>query len=283
MISIVEIGCRNPRASAHTLSMPSRRAPTGDMVDYARSGPSVQVQFVIMRPGPSTGGPWPVLSTRLRVARTLQYGKNTPKFIAMLHLIGAARRGFVVVVQDTRERFTAEGGWDPWTIAKDGYDIARWAAALPHANGSVGKFAPATSPTPNGWVNSLRPLSSRPSHQRRFGPTRVTGSPLGWGVRARIRDLVVTRTGVRPACSPARWRSCCAGASIRAPGGRESRLGFSLGLASSGRRDEPGRGELAAVPPRPSAQASSDNSQIQNTSIQISHTGINFPISSLYL
>lgn len=183
--------------------MPSRRAPTGDMVDYPRSGPSVQVQVVIMRPGPSTGGPWPVLSTRL------PYGQNTPKFIAMLHLIGAARRGFVVVVQDTRERFAAEGGWDPWTIAKDGYDISRWAAALPHANGSVGTFsAPATSPTPNGWLHSLSPLSSRPSHQRWFGPTRVTalrsggacepGFAISWSL-ARGFDLLARRHAGDPA------------------------------------------------------------------------------------
>jgi uncharacterized protein len=43
---------------------------------------------------PSTEGHWPVLLARL------PYGKNTPKFIAMLDPIAAARRGFVVVLQE---------------------------------------------------------------------------------------------------------------------------------------------------------------------------------------
>ena len=84
---------------------------------------------------PTTDGPCPVLLTRL------PYGKNTPKFTAMLDPVGAARRGFVVVVQDTRGRFASEGEWEPWTFeAQDGYDTVQWAAALPQSNGSVGMF-----------------------------------------------------------------------------------------------------------------------------------------------
>ncbi len=84
---------------------------------------------------PATEGRRPVLLTRL------PYGKNTPKFIAMLDPIGAARRGFVVVVQDTRGRFASDGDWEPWTSeGNDGYDTVRWAADLPHSNGSVGMF-----------------------------------------------------------------------------------------------------------------------------------------------
>src|SRR4029453_6252941 len=84
---------------------------------------------------PTTGGPCPVLLTRL------PYGKNTPKFTAMLDPVGAARRGFVVVVQDTRGRFASEGEWEPWTFeAQDGSDTVQWAAALPQSNGSVGMF-----------------------------------------------------------------------------------------------------------------------------------------------
>jgi putative CocE/NonD family hydrolase len=84
---------------------------------------------------PSASGPWPVLLTRL------PYGKNTPKFIAMLDPVGAARRGFIVVLQDTRGRFASDGEWDPFTAeASDGYDTVRWAAALPHSNGSLGMF-----------------------------------------------------------------------------------------------------------------------------------------------
>jgi uncharacterized protein len=84
---------------------------------------------------PTVGGPWPVLLTRL------PYGKNNPKFTGMLDPVGAARRGFIVVLQDTRGRFASEGDWEPFTFeASDGYDSVRWAAALPHSTGSVGMF-----------------------------------------------------------------------------------------------------------------------------------------------
>jgi len=86
---------------------------------------------------PTTGGPWPVLLTRL------PYGKNQPLLAAMMDPAGKARRGFIVVVQDTRGRFTSDGEWEPWTYeTDDGYDTVRWAAALPDSNGSVGMYGP---------------------------------------------------------------------------------------------------------------------------------------------
>ncbi|WP_045561701.1 CocE/NonD family hydrolase [Streptomyces sp. FxanaA7] len=85
----------------------------------------------VYRPGGS--GPWPVLLSRL------PYGKQMALAIAVLDPLAAARRGFMVVLQDTRGRFASEGEWEPWTHEEnDGYDTVRWAAALPGANGSVG-------------------------------------------------------------------------------------------------------------------------------------------------
>ncbi|MFJ8539340.1 CocE/NonD family hydrolase [Streptomyces sp. NPDC093591] len=85
----------------------------------------------VYRPGGP--GPWPVLLSRL------PYGKQTPMMTSMLDPLAAARRGFMVVIQDTRGRFASEGEWDPFTYEEsDGYDTVRWAAALPGANGSVG-------------------------------------------------------------------------------------------------------------------------------------------------
>lgn len=84
---------------------------------------------------PTTGGPWPVLLTRL------PYGKNLPMLAALMDPVGKARRGFLVVVQDTRGRSASDGEWEPWTSEMDdGYDTVRWAAALPGSNGSVGMF-----------------------------------------------------------------------------------------------------------------------------------------------
>ena len=53
----------------------------------------------------------------------------------------AVARGFMVVVQDVRGRYTSEGEWYPFKHEiDDGYDTVEWAAALPHSNGKVGMF-----------------------------------------------------------------------------------------------------------------------------------------------
>jgi uncharacterized protein len=66
---------------------------------------------------PSAGGPWPVLLTRL------PYGKHLPGMLRnLIDPLGMSRGGYIVVVQDTRGRFTSEGEWEPWTFeADDGY------------------------------------------------------------------------------------------------------------------------------------------------------------------
>ncbi|GCF07790.1 CocE/NonD family hydrolase [Dictyobacter arantiisoli] len=84
---------------------------------------------------PSGEGRWPVLLTRL------PYGKDFPNAAGVLDPIVAARRGYVVIVQDTRGRFASEGEWDPMrNEALDGVDTISWAAELPYSNGSVGMF-----------------------------------------------------------------------------------------------------------------------------------------------
>jgi hypothetical protein len=53
----------------------------------------------------------------------------------------AAARGFMVVTQDVRGRFTSDGEWYTFKHeSEDGYDAVEWAAALPHSNGKVGMF-----------------------------------------------------------------------------------------------------------------------------------------------
>ncbi|MGH2497518.1 MAG: CocE/NonD family hydrolase [Ktedonobacteraceae bacterium] len=80
-------------------------------------------------------GKWPVLLTRL------PYGKDLPGGTAILDPAQVARRGYVVIVQDTRGRSASEGEWVPFIYeAQDGYDTVEWAAQLPHSNGSVGMY-----------------------------------------------------------------------------------------------------------------------------------------------
>eukprot|EP00753_Platysulcus_tardus_P012382 PLAT3355.31.p1 GENE.PLAT3355.31~~PLAT3355.31.p1 ORF type:complete len:693 (+),score=266.79 PLAT3355.31:96-2081(+) len=49
------------------------------------------------------------------------------------------KRGYIVVVQDSRGRFASAGDFKPlFTEADDGYDCVEWAAQLPLCNGKVG-------------------------------------------------------------------------------------------------------------------------------------------------
>jgi len=53
----------------------------------------------------------------------------------------AASRGYIVIMQDVRGRYTSEGDWYPFIHeAEDGYDTVEWAAALPYSDGRVGMF-----------------------------------------------------------------------------------------------------------------------------------------------
>ena len=80
---------------------------------------------------PPGDGPFPVLLQRT------PYDKNNAA--AFGHR--AAMRGFMVVVQDVRGRYTSEGEWYTFKHeGEDGYDTIEWAAALPHSNGKVGMF-----------------------------------------------------------------------------------------------------------------------------------------------
>ena len=57
----------------------------------------------------------------------------------------AAERGYVVVSQDIRGRYTSDGEFHPLYLgsrfeAQDGYDTVEWVASLPYCNGKVGVF-----------------------------------------------------------------------------------------------------------------------------------------------
>ena len=84
---------------------------------------------------PEGDGPWPTLLTRL------PYGKDDAGVLTVLDPVQAARRGFMVVIQDCRGRFASEGEWIPfWFEEQDGYDTVEWAARLPGSNRRVGMY-----------------------------------------------------------------------------------------------------------------------------------------------
>lgn len=87
---------------------------------------------------PADPGRYPVLLQRL------PYNKSdslVTSVFAGLEPLRAVEHGYIVVIQDTRGRFTSDGIFDPITTeADDGEDTIAWARELPSANGQVAMF-----------------------------------------------------------------------------------------------------------------------------------------------
>jgi uncharacterized protein len=84
---------------------------------------------------PASGGPFPVILMRL------PYNKTDAETLNYHHPSSYARRGYMIVVQDTRGRGRSEGDFYPYAHEEeDGYDTVEWAASLPNSNGRVGMY-----------------------------------------------------------------------------------------------------------------------------------------------
>ena len=82
---------------------------------------------------PVAPGRFPVLLTRT------PYDKHNDDGVDFGHK-GAAR-GYIVINQDVRGRYTSDGDWYPFLHeSNDGYDTVEWAAALPYSDGRVGMY-----------------------------------------------------------------------------------------------------------------------------------------------
>ena len=80
---------------------------------------------------PDAEGRFPVLLLRLPYGKQFITDFGDDEFFVP--------RGYVVVIQDTRGRFTSEGEYTPLVDEPlDGYDTVEWAAKLPWADGNVG-------------------------------------------------------------------------------------------------------------------------------------------------
>src|SRR6266851_4867925 len=114
--------------------LPSWIRAQSDSVIVERDVPAKMRDGVILKADiyrPKVDGNYPVLLQRT------PYDKNNSRLFGMR----AAARGYVVIVQDVRGRFTSEGEWYPFRHElQDGYDTVEWAAALPESNGKVGMF-----------------------------------------------------------------------------------------------------------------------------------------------
>jgi hypothetical protein len=81
---------------------------------------------------PADDGSYPILLTRT------PYDKSNGATFGQM----GALRGYMVIIQDVRGRYTSDGEWYPFKHEiEDGYDTVEWAAALPHSDGRVGMYS----------------------------------------------------------------------------------------------------------------------------------------------
>ena len=106
--------------------------------------------------GPAGGSPYPVLLARH------PYGKDISSGTSMLDPIKAAKAGYIVVVQDVRERYRSGGGFVSFVGEyEDGYDTVEWAASLPGSDGSVGMHGLSYFGKTQWHAAAMRPPSLR--------------------------------------------------------------------------------------------------------------------------
>lgn len=81
-------------------------------------------------------------------------------------VIGAAKRGYVVALQDVRGQFRSEGSFNPYLQeVSDGHDTIEWLANQPYANGKVGTFG-LSYPGAVQWMTA----PTRPPHLVAMAP-----------------------------------------------------------------------------------------------------------------
>src|SRR5205814_6334736 len=80
---------------------------------------------------PKSSDKFPVILMRTPYDKSISW--------AVAPVFKMALRGYVVVIQDVRGRYTSEGEWYPFKHEQaDGYDTVEWVASLPYSNGKVG-------------------------------------------------------------------------------------------------------------------------------------------------
>ncbi len=81
-------------------------------------------------------------------------------------------RGYVVIIQDVRGRYTSEGEWYPFRHEQtDGYDAVEWAAARPFCDGKVGMMGAS-------YVGATQMLAAiaRPPHLTAIAPNMTASN-----------------------------------------------------------------------------------------------------------
>lgn len=117
---------------------------------------------------PSQTGKFPVLVIRTPYNKTAGQSE-----VAYAHASWYSSQGFIVVVQDTRGRWSSEGAFYPFlNEAEDGYDTIEFAARLPRSTGKVGTFGFSYA-----GLNQLLTAVLRPPSLAAIAPAFTSSSP----------------------------------------------------------------------------------------------------------
>ena len=132
--------------------------------------------------------PGPVLLQRTPYRREDPHGAQ---YISALEFQSALRRGYAIVVQDTRGRYASDGDFTPFAHeARDGADTIAWLRDQPFCDGRVGMFGASYVGATQILAATTHPLSPRPlsrSTTRSTAPSRrppsacSLGRPMGHG------------------------------------------------------------------------------------------------------
>jgi putative CocE/NonD family hydrolase len=127
---------------------------------------------------PNTENPLPVLLYRT------PYGKHHASDSYETHL-RAVERGYVVVLQDVRGRYTSEGLFNPYrNEGQDGYDSIEWAAKQPWSNGDVGTYG-LSYPGAVQWLAAVQ----SPPHLKAMVPAMTFSSPRNFFYMNGVFDM----------------------------------------------------------------------------------------------
>src|SRR5260370_17290503 len=84
---------------------------------------------------PKSPGKFPVILMRTPYDKSVNWAVSPASRIVS--------RGYVVIIQDVRGRYTSEGEWYPFKHQQaDAFDTLEWAAALPYSHAKVSIITP---------------------------------------------------------------------------------------------------------------------------------------------
>jgi uncharacterized protein len=113
---------------------------------------------------PNSPGKFPVILMRTPYDKSVNW--------AVSPVYRMVPRGYVVIIQDVRGRYTSQGEWYPFRHEQaDGFDTVEWAAALPYSDGKVGMIGAS-------YVGATQMLAAiaRPPHLTAIAPNMTASN-----------------------------------------------------------------------------------------------------------